>query len=90
MKTIDYILEETILKHGYKTVHIGRPYKVLNKQFVHEQEVELMKKMIKEYARIKCKEQREIIAKKLPDNCFIPITDIDEGHILNMREPEID
>ena len=47
------ILNETLLKYGYKTVHIGVPYKVLNTQFVHKQQIEKLEELIEEYANQK-------------------------------------
>jgi len=64
MKTAEEILIDTILNYGYKTVYIGTPYEVINKQFVSKSEVERLKYEIIEYAKQACKEQREICAKK--------------------------
>lgn len=42
-------------------------------------------KAMKEYAEIKCREQRQIIAEGLPDRCFV---EMDESWITSMEPPE--
>ena len=59
---IKEIIESTILLHGYKTVYIGRPYEVINSQFVHKQQVDKLESLMKEYAKQKCEEQRKLCA----------------------------
>jgi len=40
---------------------------------------------MKEYAKAKCAEQRQIIATGLPDRCFV---DMDESWITSFKEPD--